>query len=801
MPFTTGASVRLALAAAIVLLGGCGGPQARFATHMQRGQQYFAKSDFAKAGVEFRNALQIQPNNGAARLAAGEVAEKLEKYPQAVSFYQAAIDVDPDNVKARVNLSRLLMFGGLTDRALQVIEAGLAKHPDQPDLLAFRASARAQRNDESGAIADAEHALRVARDNEEAIAVRAALYRRKGDFSSAKSLVEGAVASTPDSAPLREMLADLCEVSGDLPGAEQQLKELVRLKPQELAHRDRLAVFYAHADRLDDAQTTLEAAVSALPGNANAKLHLVQFLTSRRGKAQGEEAMRRLISQSPQDYELQIGLADLLLGSGDTAGASSQYRSVVEHDGAGPPGLVARNRLAAIAFTAGKYDEARALTDEVLAKSPADDDALLTAGRLALVKGDATAAIGDFRAVLHDQPQLVQVHRLLAGAYLANHELTLAAETLRAAVDAAPKDAATRLELGQVLIQTGHADTAVTELEKGVQAAPEDPNLRAGLVRAYLFKRDFAAAERAAGDLQTLRPKSAAGPYLKGLAEEGLTQPEAARKEYERALALEPDNFDALGALAQLLQHTGAGSKAVTLLKGAVERKPDDPAVLNLLGEFYLANANLAQADATLTRATTVAPKWWIPWRNLALVKVARKDSAGAIAAYQGAVLAAPGEPQPAAELALVYRHQGRTDDAIGVYEALHRANPGALAATNNLAMLLATYRQDRPSLDRARDLTANLATSKSGSFLDTTGWVHFKRAEYDEALHALQRASELELNSREIRGHLGLAELHAGQADRARRDLESGLGSGTEAYEGADEVRTALASLKRGSG
>jgi len=768
---------------------------------MHRGQEYYAKGDYAKAGVEFRNALQIQPNNGMARFAAGEVAEKLERYPQAVGLYQSVIDVDPDNAEARVKLSRLLVLGGLPDKALEVIEPGLAKHPDDPDLLAYRAAVRVQRNNETEAIADAERALQLAPNNEEAIAVRAGLYRRTGDFARAKTLVSGAAGRQPDSVSLHEMLADLCELTGDQAGAEQQLRELVRLKPQELEHRDRLAVFYAHADRLDEAQRTLEEAVSALPRSSSAKLRLVQFLTSRRGKAQGEEAIRRFIARSPRDYELQIGFADLLQRSGDNAGASSQYRSVLEHDGTGPQGLVARDRLAALAFDAGNYEEARKLTGEVLAQSPGDGDALLMAGRLALVKGDATAAIRDFRAVLRDRPQLIEVHRLLARAYLANREPALAEETLRVAVDAAPKDAAARLELGQVLLQSGHAEGAVAVLEQGVRDAPQIASLRVALVRAYLVKGDYAAARRAADDLHTLRPESAAGPYLAGLAAEGMNQPQEARRQYQQALALEPGNLDVLSATAQLLQRTGEGPKAVALLKGAVVHKPDDPMLLNLLGEFYLANSNLAQADTTLTRATAVAPRWWIPLRNLALVKVAQKDTAGAIAAYQAAIKAAPGEPQPTVELALLYERHGRPDDAIGVYEAFHRANPSAQAAANNLAMLLVTYRQDRPSLDRARDLTAGFATSKNGNVLDTAGWVHFKRAEYDEALHTLQRASELEPNSREIRGHLGLAELRAGQAERARRDLESGLVSGSDTYAGADEVRSALASLKHDTG
>jgi hypothetical protein len=46
------------------------------------------------------------------------------------------------------------------------------------------------------------------------------------------------------------------------------------------------------------------------------------------------------------------------------------------------------------------------------------------------------------------------------------------------------------------------------------------------------------------------------------------------------------------------------------------------------------------------------------------------------------------------------------------------------------------------------------------------------------------------------IHYHLGMAELRAGRTDRARAELQTAV-SGTADFQGADEARTALASLK----
>jgi len=146
-----------------------------------------------------------------------------------------------------------------------------------------------------------------------------------------------------------------------------------------------------------------------------------------------------------------------------------------------------------------------------------------------------------------------------------------------------------------------------------------------------------------------------------------------------------------------------------------------------------------------------------------------------------------------------LYESQRRIDDAIALYDASYRRNPQVQIA-NNLAALLVSYETDRASLDRARDLTAAFSSSNDGTLLDTSGWVHFKRGEFAEAVPILARAAERSPNSKEIRYHLGMAELRAGQTDRARTDLEAAV-EGASKYFGADEARTALATLKGRAG
>jgi Flp pilus assembly protein TadD len=77
---------------------------------------------------------------------------------------------------------------------------------------------------------------------------------------------------------------------------------------------------------------------------------------------------------------------------------------------------------------------------------------------------------------------------------------------------------------------------------------------------------------------------------------------------------------------------------------------------------------------------------------------------------------------------------------------------------------------------------------------------VRFRRGDNDEALAALERAAELAPQSGVMRYHLGMAQMKAGQHDKAKQSLEKALAM-TPRFPGSDEARASLATLQKGAG
>jgi tetratricopeptide (TPR) repeat protein len=230
-------------------------------------------------------------------------------------------------------------------------------------------------------------------------------------------------------------------------------------------------------------------------------------------------------------------------------------------------------------------------------------------------------------------------------------------------------------------------------------------------------------------------------------------------------------------------------------LNAAAARFPTVPIALNLKGEVLLNSQHPADAAAAFKAAIERQPKWWVPYRGLALAQAVAHDNDAAVATLRGAIAEVQQPQALETELSGLFERLGKLDEAIQVYEDALRKDPHADIAANNLAMLLITYKKDPQSLDRAKVLAARFADSANASFLDTYGWVLYKRGESAAAIAALQSVVSKAPNSPVPLYHLGMAQASAGQDDAARDSLSRSLKFG-RSFSGMDEAKTTLDKL-----
>lgn len=788
----------LALTLGVAGLGGCGGADERKAQHISKGVEWFADGNYEKARLEFKNALQIDPKDTEARFRLGETLEKLQQWRAAAGHYKAVVEQDPTHKEARVGLAKLYLVGNAPDEAIALVDEVLAMEPTNPEALVIRAGVKARGQDLEGALVDARSALAADPVHVGALSLAAAIHLQQGRDAESVALLESGVAAHPANQGLRSSLAAVYARTGEQDKAAAILEDVVSTEPETVDHRLRLASFYTAAENLDKAEEVLRAAVVDLPTETNAKLALVEFLAKRRGGDAAIAALEDFVQKDPENVDLLFAQAKLYQAMGRAEDEKAIYEGIIATDSTGKRGLEARNLLARLKVREGDREEARRLVDAVLGENSKDVDALALRGDLAMLDRDFSGAIGDYRAVLQARPQDDKVALALSRAHLANSENALAEEVLRDALERSPGSYQLRFRLAEMLAAGGDVTASVAQLGKILEQRPTDDQALEALVKIHLGRKDWASARDYVDRYKQAYPQRPQGYYFEGLllqAQGDLSEGTAA---FERSL--EQAGSGAVQPLSAVVRsHVAAGDndKALERVDEVLADNPDNFVARNLKGEILLLQKEYPLAEESFAQAVAQAPNLVAAHRNLALARFAQGEHEGAVNAFRQGI-ESTGAPALRFALANVLEGLGRPEEAILEHQAILDAAPDSLPAANNLAMLLASYRDDRESLDRALELAKAFADSDNAAYLDTLGWVHYKRGEYDAAMPLLERAVRANPDAPDLQFHLGMAHYRLGDRAAAKERLEKALATGTRFREAALAQQT-LAELGGG--
>ncbi|HEV3144770.1 MAG TPA: tetratricopeptide repeat protein [Gemmataceae bacterium] len=203
-------------------------------------------------------------------------------------------------------------------------------------------------------------------------------------------------------------------------------------------------------------------------------------------------------------------------------------------------------------------------------------------------------APGLWKTVESGHPQSPQILETMAKVYQLRIQYAQALECLDAWVEREPRSARALEWRGWTHERLEHVDAAMSDYQKALDLAPEETSTRARL--AALCVNNNKAAE-ALENFQILRRSDPARrDYQIGIArcQIALGESEEARRLLEQVLAEEPDNPDAIRAMAQLEQLAGQFREAETLCRKLVQRDPLD------VGANYTLYLSLAgQGDRT----------------------------------------------------------------------------------------------------------------------------------------------------------------------------------------------------------
>ena len=580
----------------------------------------------ALLGVGGFIAYQQHGSDPKALLARASAAFKAADFTAATVDLRTVLSIDRDNAEARELLGLTYLKLGDAKGALRELEKAraLGVETNEIALAVVRSQILLGKLDEARS--------QLAAHSDDAtpdwMAARGTLELSRRNFEPARELFNNVLASHPDHDEARRGLLQAALATGDVAAARREIEPLLKVSQKD---------------------TALWVVKGAL------QLQEKQLIEAR-------ETFTHALALAPQNHAATLGLAQVLLESGDGDGAQAKLDSIGSQGADDPRVNFLRAR---IAEQRKDFDTALFDLNKVLLVVPNDREALVMAARLNFSLGQFTRA-EDFAT------QLLQLD---------------------------PENDAARRLLGSIRLAGGHLEGAGGSAEQpGVDS--QDPGTLALLGTAYLKHGDYAsaeaklqkAAELAPGSLP-IRTQLALGKLSTGHVEEAIADLKA-------VLAEQKDFVQARVMLALAYLSQKRNEEALGTAREQIEVKPAEPLGYNLLGYVFEVGADNAQARTAYEQALTKDPNFHPARVNLARLAVQGKDK-GAARQYLKEVLARDEFNATALQgLAALAMDDNNADEAEKLWQQAREHNPEAVAPR----VALARYYRTKGNLTRAED-------------------------------------------------------------------------------------------------
>jgi tetratricopeptide (TPR) repeat protein len=144
-----------------------------------------ARNELRRAVEQFNRAIALDPDNEKVHYQLIAAMAALAGTDDMTSLYRARHAAAPDEPRESRLLACAYVAAREFDHARDVIDAGLARDPDDPVLIAFRGELKAATGDPEGALADWQRALELDEEDIGPLYSRAFLLEREGRLEQA----------------------------------------------------------------------------------------------------------------------------------------------------------------------------------------------------------------------------------------------------------------------------------------------------------------------------------------------------------------------------------------------------------------------------------------------------------------------------------------------------------------------------------------------------------------------------------------------------------------------------------------
>ncbi len=787
------------LGLATAFLFACQSKEAKLTQHMERGDAYRKEEKFAEAIIEYRNVLQLDPNNATAHFGLAQSYLRTDQVRDGYWELRESVRLDPGNNEARLQFGSLARLAGEVEESLVQAEAVIAAEPTNSRAYGLKGEVLETLERFEEARAALEKSVELAPKEAAPIMRLAQFLVRRGEEKAAEPLLHRLTELEPGFAAQAALAGFLARDRGRDVEAEAAYRKALELAEpkQRILATQLFSNFYFSRDRFEETEKVLQAALQQEPKNLEYIYLLARFYAARGQQAEADAMIERATTAAPDEVRPQLVLSAYRSRQGDLEGALAAAEAALTIN---PKDVEARLRKAELLLDIGHRDGSadriaagRAIVDAVLAQQPDSPEGLFVRAKLDLAQGQADKAVEALRVAVERRPDWARAHFLLGSAlFLVGDRNGARAELLRSLeIDADLIDA--RRVLARVYAAVGDLELSNEQVRRVLREQSENDELRV-LLAQNLVRQGKPEEARAELESIPLARRDAEVLFALGRTAALQGQLEQALTWLREADAKAPGYPDILQTLLQLEARSGDLAKSVARLENAVGENPNNAQLVHLEGLAYLMSGKNAEGEELLRRAIDLDPNDLAIYQSLAghLSRTGRREES--LETYKKALAAKPDSPQLHFVLGTLYEADDPAQ-AMEHYESALRLQPDMAIAKNNLAYLMVEAGKD---LDRALSLAqeAKAALPEHPGIADTLGWVLFKKGVPSAAVGYLKEA---EAGFRPEDPSLAIVRHHLAQAYEANNEADKARDVLKRALETLDAQRKALSEQKQG--
>lgn len=671
---------------------------------IQRAKDFEDKGDLKSGVIELKNALQKNPNSPQARLLLGQIYLKDSMGAEAENELQKAqkLGVSQETIKPLLGEALLLM--GKYDRVLAEIQAG---DKTSKSNLARIYQMRGEALLKTGKLQEAcnlfQQSLDTDTNNPPTYWGLAQCAVANKDMSKAKALLDTALKINDKQAKTWIFIGDWEQLNKNTQGALAAYANALKSDPANLEALQSRATLNLKTGQVEAARVDIESVEKLFPKTAPAYY------------------LRALLDFQQKKYP---ATRDAL---------QEVFTSMPNH----PPSVLLAG---ATAFELGAYEQAETYLQRYLSSYPEQAYATRILAATQIKLNQPGKALETLTPLLAPDSRDVQALTLAGEARRSMQEPARAAEWFARAAAIDSNNAALHTQMGLNHLSMGDMPQGLSELEAATAMAPNQYEADNLLALAYLQQQQY---DKALSSIQALDKKLPGNPavlILRGQAYEGKHDLVRARKNFEDALALDPNFFPAVASLAQLDvldKNPGAARKR---LQHVLDKDKNNLQAMLALAQLASLENNNQAALGWLEKAAVTHPQALEPRQRLIPLLLENRSYPEALSVANQALQANPGNPVALDLLGTVQLVAGQKENALVTANRLVEKMPRVPAAYLKLAQV----QQSLGKLDAART-SLNRALAIQPGFLPAQDALVNLEIQADRSSEALRIARQMQ--------------------------------------------------------